>query len=506
MRAYLPKFRLIILLSIFASTTGFAQVFNFYGTEYFLSPDNSFNQGTQLSASGTNLSGFNFSTADPTHPLFATGIYFPIQDCGNRNLWVRLQHIAHDPNGKENGFSIDKTLNSPFLPIGSTDRIGGWAGFLYDIRIFADQNIEGSRANILGSPFNTNITVESLETLYNDGGIMFEWLSFEIINEESTGWVLNSTNFTGINPLSNPGFSSELRYSTTNTPGSPPEGFSTDFPSLSKNIYAIDLNLSNAYHSEFRMSASGVSHFRYGYEFSTGGYQGMSMAFGQGPEIDAEVTEPLCAGAETGAISLVVTGYEPISYSWSHGDSSAIADSLSAGNYSVAITDAAGCVVNKNYIVEEPDSLIASINLEEGEETPSLVALCSGGTGNYSYNWNTGETESRITPESIGPYSVAITDENGCTANVQFEYLSIENSPDQANVIKIYPNPAVNKQIFIENNLQAATLRLFNASGQLVHTCQLSPLGYQICKLPDFPSGLYFYQIDAYRSGKLLIE
>ncbi|HRD53409.1 MAG TPA: hypothetical protein PKY96_12255 [Flavobacteriales bacterium] len=97
-----------------------AQEFNFYGTPYYLASEPTGSPGATLTASGTSLASFNFSGADPQHPLFTSGVYYPVQDCAGNNIWVRVQHIAHDPNGTENGFNVTGTLNSPFLPTGST--------------------------------------------------------------------------------------------------------------------------------------------------------------------------------------------------------------------------------------------------------------------------------------------------------------------------------------------------------------------------------------------------
>ena len=189
----------VVLLFISFATS--AQVFNFYGSNYYLLSGDSVELGSTLTSAEMNLSGFNFSNAAADHPLFTTGVFFPIQDCSNQNLWIRVQHIAADPNGTENGHSVPNTLNSPFLPEGSTDRIGGWYGFYYEFQIYGDEVLQGVRNYTLGSLFPTGITVASLETLYNDGGVLFEWLAFEILNEETSGWYLNSTNFTGINPF-----------------------------------------------------------------------------------------------------------------------------------------------------------------------------------------------------------------------------------------------------------------------------------------------------------------
>ncbi len=50
-----------------------------------------------------------------------------------------------------------------------------------------------------------------------------------------------------------------------------------------------------------------------------------------------------------------------------------------------------------------------------GEQDASIDALPSGGDGNYSYEWNTGENSSKITGKAAGHYEVTITDGMGCS-------------------------------------------------------------------------------------------
>jgi hypothetical protein len=220
--------------------------------------------GNTLTSSGQTLASFNYNTALATHPIFNDGIYYPQVDFLNHNFWVRVRHIADDPNGIAVGHNVTKTSSSPFRSTG----FGGWWGFLYDFEVYKDANLTGNASNTLNGLYPLNITVESIETLSYP-----EWVSFELLNPESSDWVLNSKTFTGTNPGSNPGFSA------VNIPYSQTGNFSSTFPASSKNIYAIDKGGSS--YAEFRMSASNVSHFTYGYEYDqAGGYQGFRLKFG----------------------------------------------------------------------------------------------------------------------------------------------------------------------------------------------------------------------------------
>lgn len=218
--------------------------------------------GTNLTSSGESLGSFDFASASESHPLFNEGLYYPVNDALNRNLWVRVQHVRADPNGTSTGHSVSQSTGSPFRSGG----FGGWAGFLYQFDIFRDANLTGTRTLTLGEPIRTSITVESIETLSDT-----EWVFFEIIEDPTVTWTLNSINFTGANPASNPGFSgTNIPYDGT---------FTEAFPVASNTICVVD-GAGGGY-SEFSMTAVGVSRFLYGYEYlSSGGYQGMTLSFG----------------------------------------------------------------------------------------------------------------------------------------------------------------------------------------------------------------------------------
>jgi len=498
------------LFALLVSQTILATPFNFYSSIYYTSADASTEPGTVLTNSLTDLSQFNYSTASSDHPIFTTGLYYPVQDCGNQNLWVRVRHIAADPNGIENGHAIGSTMNSPFLPFGSTDRIGGWNGFLYEFQIFQDEVLIGERTNVLGELYPTNITVASLETLYNDGGTWFEWLSFEILNPETSGWYLNSINFTGINPMSTPGFSAELNYATTGTSNSAPTGFSTDFPNGSPVVYAVDMNLSGAQHSEFKMSASGVSVFRYGYEFHSGGYQGMSMEFGVPPVINA-ATSPSC-GPNNGSVSLDVTAPEPITYEWSNGEETATIQELSAGDYTVTVTDGNGCTNTATYSIPQFDATSMSITTEEVNDGILLIANMDGSTGNVIYEWSNGHVGPELFVDFSQPstlYTVVATDMNGCTGMAEFNFVDIDEFHTD-NFFTVYPNPT-SSQVTFTFSQEIIAIKLSDITGKLIREIFPTNGVRQVdVDLSTEHPGVYLYSfIDnagLSKVGKLIIE
>lgn len=135
-----------------------------------------------------------------------------------------------------------------------------------------------------------------------------------------------------------------------------------------------------------------------------------------GVVVEPTITDISCNGADNGEIALDVSGgTAPYSYEWSHGPVTKDVSGLSPGNYSVDITDDLGCVKQViNLVVTEPEiiSIVASIY------GYSISLEVSGGTAPYSYAWDDGpETKDRLNLDP-GDYSVTVTDDNGCSNQV----------------------------------------------------------------------------------------
>ena len=145
----------------------------------------------------------------------------------------------------------------------------------------------------------------------------------------------------------------------------------------------------------------------------------------------------LCTGQSTGSIDLtVVGGTGPYTYAWT-GPGAYTANTqdiinLAIGNYSVLVTDAAGCTTTLSSIaITSPASAmsLSQTNVDvlcAGQSTGSINLSVSGGTplvgGGYNYSWTgTGGYSSSledITGLSTGTYSVTVTDANNCTASL----------------------------------------------------------------------------------------
>lgn len=166
--------------------------------------------------------------------------------------------------------------------------------------------------------------------------------------------------------------------------------------------------------------------------------------------ITAVVTRPLCNGAGNGAINLSVTGgIAPYSFQWSgpNGTSAMTEDitNITAGTYTVTVTDAA-CSKTQSFNVGQPAPLSVGLapsllifgqNIScSGGNDGSIDATITGGTGPYTINW-TGPNGLSSHSEDIGnlvagPYSIAVSDVNGCTATASTTLL--ESAPMIASI------------------------------------------------------------------------
>jgi gliding motility-associated-like protein len=134
------------------------------------------------------------------------------------------------------------------------------------------------------------------------------------------------------------------------------------------------------------------------------------------------VTALDCNGDADGAITLNTSGgTAPLSYLWSNADTSASLTGLTAGVYTVTITDANSCTTTSSVTITEPAVLAASSVVNSnvscnGGSDGSVTASAIGGTSPYTYSWNTGETAATETGLGAGTYTVTISDANSCTS------------------------------------------------------------------------------------------
>jgi large repetitive protein len=136
----------------------------------------------------------------------------------------------------------------------------------------------------------------------------------------------------------------------------------------------------------------------------------------------SETINPILCFGGTGNISVVPSGGSGsgYTYAWSDGPStSPNRTGLSAGMYTVTVTDGNNCTGVKTYDLTQPAQLNAvglttNVNCNGGNNG-SIIQTVTGGTGLITYNWGLGQpTTKDRTNLPAGNYTVIITDANGC--------------------------------------------------------------------------------------------
>ena len=151
-----------------------------------------------------------------------------------------------------------------------------------------------------------------------------------------------------------------------------------------------------------------------------------------------------CHGANDGTIDLTVSGgIAPYTYQWSEGGNTEDRTNLSAGIYSVTVTDSKGCTNTLEIDITEPDPLVITGAVsnyngfgvsQNGASDGSIDITISGGVAGYNYNWTTANGSGLIQGNqdqsglSPGTYNLTVTDSNGCIISSTFTITEPEDT------------------------------------------------------------------------------
>lgn len=142
-------------------------------------------------------------------------------------------------------------------------------------------------------------------------------------------------------------------------------------------------------------------------------------------------TDLICAGSNTGDITLTVAGgTSPLTVTWTSntgttpGVNQYSPGNLEPGDYTACVDDANGCQACVNITIATPTPLVATLTGTDltcnGSADGTLTLTPSGGTvaGNYIYSW-TGpngftSVNQNLNGLEAGTYCVNIEDDNGC--------------------------------------------------------------------------------------------
>ena len=133
-----------------------------------------------------------------------------------------------------------------------------------------------------------------------------------------------------------------------------------------------------------------------------------------------QINDLICFNDSSGSIEISVSGGSGgYSYEWSNGTEGDILSDVTAGSYTVTVSDSLGCSSFFEFTIMQPDALeISELLLRDvdcfGAATGSVSLVVIGGTGNKEILWNDGDDSFNRDNLSAGEYSLTIKDANNC--------------------------------------------------------------------------------------------
>jgi len=133
-----------------------------------------------------------------------------------------------------------------------------------------------------------------------------------------------------------------------------------------------------------------------------------------------------------GAIDLSVSGTAPLSYSWNNGATTEDISGLSAGTYTVTISDGGTCTLTETYIITDFNNGLAISNVAVtdevcGDQNGAIDITTTGGIGTLSYFWSNGASTEDLVNLSAGTYTVTISDGSICEVDTTISVLNNAN-------------------------------------------------------------------------------
>jgi hypothetical protein len=131
------------------------------------------------------------------------------------------------------------------------------------------------------------------------------------------------------------------------------------------------------------------------------------------------ITNKSCSDKNDGTIDVTITGGKsPYTFLWSNSAISEDVNGLTAGTYTVTVTDANMCTTTLPNTITSPSALFAPATVVPvacfGQATGSITVSATGGNSGYTYLWADGTTGATRNNLPAGSYVLTLKDNKNC--------------------------------------------------------------------------------------------
>jgi hypothetical protein len=248
---------------------------------------------------------------------------------------------------------------------------------------------------------------------------------------------------------------------------------------------------------------------------------GISMDFGGNPRVlgdnvdigafetprfhtTADWADAGCFGLANGSATLWTEGgIPPYSFLWDGLPHDSVRTDLPAGTHSAIVLDSDLCAETFDIEIGQPNPILLASTVVHSSNYQSFdgsVAVDSvwSGIPPFSFLWSTGSTANAITGLAPGPYTLSVTDMQGCMETWEFEVMSASGTTEaqSTNDFWFYPNPFLETLTFCSDSPAAVfSISLYDELGRRVWV-ERNARHRLVVQTGNLPLGLYFWAME----------
>jgi gliding motility-associated-like protein len=228
---------------------------------------------------------------------------------------------------------------------------------------------------------------------------------------------------------------------------------------------------------------------------------------------NSTVLDVPCFNGSNGGISVQTDNSNNVDYAWTPSlPNEGTVTGLTAGTYSLTVTNDDGCEDNATFIVNEGPIIAItetdSVGSECNESNGSLSVIATGGAGGFSYSWDSGSNSATQNNIDAGIYEVTVTDDAGCSLSA---ILDLGCNPLIPIVVPqfISPNLDGKNEVWQIQNIEQypeIQVTVYNRWGNVVYEAQ--PYNndwnghYKGTNAEPLPAATYFWVVDTNKKSQ----